>query len=200
VTALARLQEADRSLGEAGPLPFHLPLGRLAPVVAGAFTGAERADWVVCGPRARVGAILRGCAVERLVDPAAGARPYRLAPSDPTPGAQATTAVGLAVTTGERVLCILLDASVASGSFHEALNLATHLSANVTFLVALHPTGGNAPFARQLTPDPTRIASAFSVPAWTSEPTVDAVAAAVARARALPGPVLIETTLPAPSP
>ncbi|MEC8425653.1 MAG: hypothetical protein VX000_17825, partial [Myxococcota bacterium] len=61
------LADAEAALAALGPKPFPLPLGPLAPVVAGAFAGASKSDWVVCGPRERIGATLRGCTVERLV-------------------------------------------------------------------------------------------------------------------------------------
>ena len=152
--SLDALAAAERDLAALGPKPFPLPLGPLAPVVAGAFTGASKADWVVCGPRERVGAVLRGCAVERLVDPAAGARPYKLAPSSGTPGARALHAVGLAAATNARVLCILGDASTAAGAFHEALNSACLLGARVTFLVVCQPLGEGAPVGTQLATTP----------------------------------------------
>ena len=193
--SLDALAAAERDLAALGPKPFPLPLGPLAPVVAGAFTGASKADWVVCGPRERVGAVLRGCAVERLVDPAAGARPYKLAPSSGTPGARALHAVGLAAATNARVLCILGDASTAAGAFHEALNSACLLGARVTFLVVCQPLGEGAPVGTQLATTPARLASAFDIPVTEVAAETDAVSSAVSAARDADGPHLVQVTL-----
>lgn len=193
--SLSDLAAAERALGALGPKPFPLPLGPLAPVVSGAFTGASKADWVVCGPRERVGVVLRGCAVERLVDPSTGARPYKLAPSSGSPGARALHAVGLAVSTQARVLCILGDASTASGAFHEALNTACLLGASVTFLVVCQPLGEGAPVGTQLASTPTRLAAAFDIPVTAVAADEAAVAAAVAAARDTEGPALVQVTL-----
>jgi len=193
--SLDALAAAERDLAALGPKPFPLPLGPMAPVVAGAFTGASKADWVVCGPRERVGAALRGCAVERLVDPAVGARPYKLAPSSGAPGARALHAVGLATATDARVLCILGDASTAVGAFHEALNSACLLGARVTFLVVCQPLGEGAPVGTQLATTPARLAAAFDIPVTEVAADADAVAAAVAAARTVEGPALVQVTL-----
>jgi TPP-dependent pyruvate/acetoin dehydrogenase alpha subunit len=193
--SLDALASAERALAALGPKPFPLPLGPLAPIVAGAFTGASKADWVVCGPRERVGAALRGCAVERLVDPAAGARPYKLAPTSGTPGARALHAVGLATSTDARVLCILGDASTATGAFHEALNSACLLGAKVTFLVVCQPVGEGAPIGTQLATTPAKLAAAFDIPVTAVDADEAAVAAAVSAARDAEGPALVQVTL-----
>lgn len=193
--SVSSLAAAERALSALGPKPFPLPLGRLAPVVAGAFTGASKADWVVCGPRERVGAVLRGCAVERLVDPATGARPYKLAPASGTPGARALHAVGLAVATDARVLCILGDASTATGAFHEALNTACLMGAKVTFLVVCQPLGEGAPVGTQLATTPAKLAAAFDIPVSETDADESAVSAAVVAARSAEGPALVQVTL-----
>ena len=150
---------------------------------------------MVCGPRERVGATLRGCAVERLIDPAAGARPYKLAPASGTPGARALHAVGLSVATDARVLCILGDASTAAGAFHEALNAACLMGAKVTFLVVCQPLGEGAPIGTQLATTPARLAAAFDIPVSSVDADQDAVATAVASARDATGPALVQVTL-----
>ena len=194
--SLDKLLAAESTLAELGPRPYHLPLGPLAPIVQGAFEGSSRSDWISCGPRARIGAVLRGCSVERLVDARAGARPYRILPSSDAPGQRALHAVGLAMARKERVLCILSDASVANGAFHEALNVAASSGAPVTFLVALHPHTAQAPFAVQLSANPARLAEAFGVSAIEVEGSATGIAGAVAKARESDGASLIVTTVP----
>ena len=107
------LVAGEQALAALGPTPFHLPLGPLAPAVAGAFTAMPKGEWVVAGPRTRVGVVLRGCPPRRLTDPAQGARPYKLAPESHAPGSRALHAVGLALGSGKPVLCMLGLASAA---------------------------------------------------------------------------------------
>ncbi len=189
------VRAAEVALAELGPKPFPLPLGPVAPVVAGAFAGASNGDWVVCGPRERVGAVLRGCGLDRLVDPASGARPYKLAPSSGAPGSRALHAVGIAMARNERVLCILGDASTASGAFHEALNTARLTGARVTFLVVHQPLTADAPVGAQLGTTPAKLAAAFDLPVSEVPGTEDAVAAAVAAAREIDGPAVVVATV-----
>ncbi len=188
---LAALLEAEGRLNALGPLPFPLPLGRTAPVVAGAFTGMGRGDWAVTGPRERVGAVLRGCGVERLLDPAAGARPYKLLPVSAAPGNRALHAVGLAIQCGSPVLCMLGLASAASGALHEALNSAALTGARVVFVLTVMELGDDAPIGPQLAASPAALAAAYGLPAEVVEGTVEAVAAAVSAARLRPTASLI---------
>ncbi|NOY25271.1 MAG: hypothetical protein GXP62_05305 [Oligoflexia bacterium] len=166
MTALAPLHalaQAQTQLAELGPKPFPLPLGPLAPVVAGAVPAMAKSDWLVTGPAERLGAVLRGCPVKRLIDPALGARPYKLAPVSGTPGARALHAVGLAIGSGEPVLCFIGMASAASGSVHEALNTAALSSAPVIFLHVSRPLTPQAPVATQLAGDLGEIARAHGL-------------------------------------
>lgn len=166
MSALAPLQalaQAQAQLAEHGPRPFPLPLGPLAPVVAGAVPAMAKSDWLVTGPAERIGAVLRGCPVKRLVDPALGARPYKLAPVSGTPGSRALHAVGLAIGTGEPVLCFIGMASAASGSVHEALNTAAIRSAPVIFLHVNRALSPDAPVATQLSGDLGEIARAHGL-------------------------------------
>jgi Dehydrogenase E1 component len=195
VDPLVQLAEADAALQALDPLPYSLPLGRLAPLVAGAFLGMKRSDWAVVGPRERIGAVMRGCGVDRLVDPAKGARPYKLAPSTAAPGNRALHAVGLALASGEPVLCILGLASAASGATHEALNAAALTGAPVIFVVGVHPIGDDAPVGRQLAASPAALAAAFGLASVVVANTSAAVSAAVADARATGKPALIEVNL-----
>lgn len=189
------LQQAEEALAQLNPLPFPLPLGPLAGVVEGGFEGMSRRDWVVAGPRERVGASLRGCPVERLVDPQAGAKPYKLAPASVAPGNRALHAVGLALGSGGPVLCFLGLASAASGAFHEALNLAALTEAPVIFLVSVVELGEGAPVGVQLACDPAKLAETFGIDARRVPATADAVREAVAAAREAGKPALIEALL-----
>lgn len=196
VQALARAEQALLALQ---PRPFPLPLGRLAPVVAGAFAGVQRSDWVVAGPRERIGAALRCCPVERLVDPAQGARPYKLAPVSGSPGARALHAVGLALASQRPVLCFLGLASAASGATHEALNTAVLTRAPVIFLHVAVPLSADAPVGPQLAADLATVAAAHGLEVATvTGPDLSSVqqAVALARQRALaPRPQLVSLTL-----
>lgn len=163
MSSLDILAQAEAELTALGPKPFPLPLGRLAPVVAGAVAAMAKGDWIVAGPRERIGAVLRGCPVQRLVDPALGARPYRLAPVSGSPGSRALHAVGLALGCSRPVLCFLGMASVAAGATHEALNTAVLTGAPVIFLHVSQPLPDDAPVGRQLAGDPAAIAEAHGL-------------------------------------
>ena len=203
VDGLQALARAEQALLALQPKPFPLPLGRLAPVVAGAFAGVQKGDWVVAGPRERIGAALRGCPVERLVDPAVGARPYKLAPVSGSPGARALHAVGLALACQRPVLCFLGLASVASGAAHEALNTAALTGAPVIFLHVAVPLSAEAPVGPQLAGDVAAIAAAHGVEVATvTSPDLAGLQAAVQQAVALarqramaPRPQLLSLTL-----
>ena len=186
------LAAAEAALAALEPRPLPLPLGRLAGVVAGGFEGMARRDWVVAGPRERVGAVLRGCPVERLVDPQAGARPYKLAPVSLAPGSRARHAVGLARGEGAPVLCFLGRASAASGALHEALNLAALTGAPVIFLVATVVLPEGAPVSPQLAASLTTLAEAHGLAAMRVGGDAEAVREAVAAARESGRPTLIE--------
>ena len=189
------LAEAEAQLNALGPRPFPLPLGSLAPVVEGVFSGAARSDWMVCGPRERIGAVLRGCAVERLVDPAAGARPYKLAPCSEAPGNRALHAVGLALAGKGPVICMLGTASTASGAFYEALNSAALTGAQVVFVVTIPALPDDAPVARQIAGTPVEIAQALGITTVTPDATAEAISEAVKTARNGDGSTLVQITL-----
>jgi len=198
--AVNALLQAEARLLALGPRPFPLPLGPLAPVVAGAFSGMGRGDWVVASPRERVGATVRGCPVERLVEPTAGARPYKLAPVSGAPGARALHAVGLALGSGKPVLCFLGLASAATGATWEALNAAVLTGAPVVFLHVAPELRDDAPVGPQLAADLGATAAAFGIPVVSpADATAPAVEAGVAEARAAAadrsGPVLVTLTL-----
>jgi pyruvate dehydrogenase E1 component alpha subunit len=194
--AVHRLHLASEALCAAvGHAPDHaLPIGGLAPIVAGALAATPKGDWVVAGPRERAGLVLRGATPERLAQ-AYGLRPYKLAPSKGAPGTRALHAVGLAMSSGRPVLCFLGNASAASGAFHEALNTAALTGAPVVFVLTLHELTDDAPVGRQLAADPVALAAAHGLHAAAAAPTLDAVQAAVTTARDAGGPALVAVRL-----
>lgn len=195
VEAIERIRAADAQLAAADVVPFSLPITGLEAVVAGAVLALERGDWWVPGMRERVGAVLRDVPLERLVDGLSGARPYRVAPPTPSPALRALHAVGLALA-GNRVLVHLGIGSAADGAFHEALNLAALRSANVVFLLAVHPLDEDAPVAPQLAADPASLGAAFGIGTSTvSGSSVGAVQAAVSSALEAGGPHLVVANL-----
>lgn len=193
--AVEAVRRADHDLLGRSPTPFPLPIGELAPVVAGAITALEPRDWWVPSMRERVGAVARGVSVDRLVNGRHGARPFRVAPPSPAPALRALIGVGLALSEpGIYALVHLGIGSASDGALPEALNLAALHRANVIFVVSVHPLNG-APLGRQLATRPAKIAEAYGVPASTVSDEADAVHAAVTKARQAGGPHLIEVTL-----
>jgi TPP-dependent pyruvate/acetoin dehydrogenase alpha subunit len=199
--AVATVREADVRLGSLGPRPFPLPLGELAPLVAGAVSALAKGDWWVPGLRERTGAVLRGVPVERLTDGFAGARPYKVVASGGSPALRALVAVGLACADRERAALVHLGiGSAADGAFHEALNLAALLRPTVLFVVAVHPLDGDAPLGQQLAASPVALADAFGLGAVEVDGTsATAVHKAVEAARKAGGPHLIAARLPGAS-
>lgn len=195
MSEVAQLKKAEADFLALGPMPYALPLGPRLPAVAGVFAGAEASDWVLTGPRERIGAALRGCTPSRLIDPAAGARPYKLAPCTMHPGARALHAVGLALGTQAPTICVLGLASAASGDFYEALNCAALTQAPVVFVVLTAQLGEQAPVGPQVAAAPATLAQTLGITAHTVEATFLAVRDAVATARAGGGPALIEAQL-----
>lgn len=177
--ALVRLAEAEPELAARAPSPFPLPLGRLAPVVAGTVTALERADWWVPGMRDRVGAVLRDVPLDRLVDGFRGARPYRIGPPGGSAALRALYGVGLALARrdaddGGRVVVSLGVGSLSDGATHEALNLAALNELPMVFVVAV-PPDEPTPFARQWAADLDGWASSFGA-SVTEADGADAVA------------------------
>ena len=172
-----------------------IPLGPLAPVVEGGFGGMAKSDWIVAGPRERVGAVLRGAQASRLVDGNAGAKPYKLAPVSDAPGNRALHAVGLALGSGAPVLCFLGSASAASGAFYEALNVAALTGAPVIFLLAMTPITDDAPVSRQITASPIALAESHGIETISVKTNAGAIKAAVSKARKAAVPTLIQVQL-----
>lgn len=196
---LQAVLEADRALNEAAPAPFPLPIGELAPVVAGTISALGRSDWWLPSMRERVGAAARGVPLDRL-SARLGARPYKVAPASPSPALRALYAVGIAHAEraqADRFVVVHLGIGSASdGALHEALNLAALLRPNVIFVVSVHPLAAEAPLGAQLATSPAALARAFGIDAAEVDGTdAGAVAEAVRAARAAPGPHLVAAKL-----
>ena len=190
-TATDTLRAADAELSALEPLPFPLPLGPLAPVLAGAFAGMSKGDWAFVGPRGRIGAVLRGASPSRLVDASTGARPYKLAPVSHAPGSRALHAVGAALASGRPSLCVLGAASVASGAFHEALNVGALTGAPAVFVVVMQEISDDAPIGRQSAADPLALAAAHGWRTFTATASETEVQQAVSEARETGSPSLV---------
>lgn len=195
--ALAQVRAAATALNSHGPGPLPVELRGMEALIVGGYLGVERLDWVVPGLRERVGAVLRGCPVERLANPQAGARPYRQAPISLDPAARMLHACGLAMANPDRaVLCFVGQGSAANGAFHEALNLAALHDLQVIFLAHVWDLGPGAPLARPVAGTLSAKALAFGVGASSVDGgLVTEVLSAVADARAHGGPHLVEAHL-----
>lgn len=196
--AIRQVRDAAQTLNARGPKPFPVVVQGLEAVIVGGVLGVERKDWIVPGQRERVGAVLRGCPVERLADASAGARPYRVAPVSQDPANRLLHAVGLSLAERDRAtLCFVGQGSASCGAFHEALNLAALHRVNL--IIVAHTWNldePGAPLARQLAGTLASKALAFGVHATTVDGgLVTAVLSAVAEARAHGGPHLIEARL-----
>ena len=198
-TALERVRQADHWLAENNPVPFHVTANGLEAVITGGMLGIERSDWVFPGLRERVGAVLRDCPNERLVDGHAGARPYRIAPVSTSAGARLLHACGMAATldNDSAVLCFIGQGSAATGSFHEALNIAAQQKLRVIFLCHTwnleHP---ESPLPPQLSGSLSAKGLAYGLQTNTIDGgLITEVLHAVSDARSRPGPSLIEARI-----
>lgn len=192
--AVQVLQEADAALSAASPI--HVPVGELAPIVAGTLAALSRGDWWVPGIRERAGAVLRGASVERLGNGFAGARPYKVAPVVVSPALRALHGVGLALANPDQTVAVHLGVgSTADGAFYEALNLAALEHAHVVFVLALRSLEG-APVPEQTAADPAAVAVAMGVAVVEPQDIdVEGIAAAVEVAKEHSGPTLVVVRL-----
>ena len=202
--AIQQIQEADQALQAAEPIPFPLPAVGLEAVIVGGFLGIEKTDWVFPGLRERVGAVLRNCPVERLVDGHAGARPYRIAPISTAPSTRLLQACGVAMGLAEEgdsaqahVLCFVGQGAASTGAFYEALNLAGLHQLNLIILAhRRNLSAEESPLAPQVSGDLASKAEAFGLQSTQVDGTSSAaVKKAVAAARKKGGPHLIEALL-----
>jgi thiamine pyrophosphate-dependent acetolactate synthase large subunit-like protein len=85
---------------------------------------------------------------------------------------------------------------VASGAFHEALNVGALTGAPAVFVFLLQEITDDAPVGRQLAADPMALASAHGWHTQSANPTEEDVHAAVSAARATGGPALVCVRIP----
>lgn len=187
------IQNLEANLNALNPLPFPLSVGKAGTALEVAVLAMNNRDWLVCGPRFRVAVALRGCPPERLQDPSAGAKPYKLAPCTLHPADRALHAVGLAMGSESPVLCILGEASIASGNFTEALNIASLNNAMVIFLCFIRNLDG-APVARQSAASPTGLAQAYSISTVQTN-DIEILSEAISKARNESHPCVIQFDL-----
>ena len=194
-----QILEASALLNAQEPTPFPLPVKGLESLIAGGFLGVEKTDWVFPGLRERVGAVLRNCPVERLVNGHEGARPYRVAPVSTSASTRLLQACGIAMAgePSETVLCFIGQGAAATGPFYEALNLAALHNLNVIILAHQFDLGGkNAPISQQVAGGLAAKAESFGIATSILDGRdFDAVQAAVSSARKAGGPHFIEASL-----
>ena len=189
------IEHAEQALIALDPHPFYVPLGRWAPVVEGAFQGMSTRHWIFAGPRARIGASLRGANPERLLHPENGAKPYKLAPSSQHPARRALQAVGSALTTQQPTLCILGDAALAHGHVMQALELCVQHKCPVVFLIIRFPLTADAPISKQSSINLAHLAQSYQLGHVSVAPKKESIQKAIQEACAQNSPILIETLL-----
>ena len=199
LTPTEQVLEASAFLQTQDPVPFPLPVEGIESLVAGGFSGIEKTDWVFPGLRERIGAVLRSCPVERLVDGHAGARPYRVAPVSTSASTRLLQACGVAMAeeADSAVLCFLGQGAAATGSFYEALNLAALHQLNVIVLTYRRSlSSSDSPLCPQVAGSLASKAESFGISSFTIDGRdFEAVKNAVAKARKTGGPHLIEAVL-----
>ena len=155
----------------------------------------SKSHWIVPGPKERIGAVLRGCTVERLASSTDGAKPYKVAPSTHSTGARALHAVGLALATNQPTLCFLGPASAASGQMFEAKNSAVLTGAPVVFLTTYTELGDDTPVGRQTSFEPAAVAKAVGLATTKIKSTAKIVENAVKKACKAKAPTLIQASI-----
>jgi hypothetical protein len=192
---MTSLEQAEQELIGLDPKPFYVPLGAWAPIVEGAFRAMSPRHWIFAGPRARIGATIRGAAPKRLVNPNSGAKPYKLAPSSDHPARRALQAVGSAMATKQPTLCILGDAALAHGQVAQALDLANQYQCPIIFLIIRFPITEKAPICAQSKIHLSILAQANDIAYSSISPTREHIEKAISEACQSLSPILIETTL-----
>ena len=189
------LEQAENELIDLCPVPFYVPLGKWAPIIEGAFRGMSTRHWIFAGPRGRIGATLRGAKPKRVLDAKDGAKPYKLAPTSHHPARRALHAVGSSLATQQPTLCILGDAALACGEFHQALSVSVQYQCPTTFLVIRHPLTDDAPVSKQYTTSIKSIAQSLGMQYQHVSAQKETIETAVQHAAESLLPYLIETTL-----
>ena len=153
-------------------------------------------SWVFSGTRARIGAVLRGSSVQRLADPLAGAKPYKIAPSSSHPARRCLQAIGTAIHTQNPTLCIIADAALAQGAFTQALDLAGTHNAPIIFLVIRFPLNKEgSPLVAQSNADLSSLCSSYHIAFTDVQPQEEAIKHHIELACQSHTPSLIQTIL-----
>ena len=192
---MTSLEQAEQELIALEPKPFYVPLGKWTPIIEGAFEAMAPRHWIFAGPRARVGATLRGASPKRVLSALSGAKPYKLAPSSDHPARRALHAVGSAIATKQPTLCILGDAALAHGHFSQALDLAHQHNCPIIFLIIRFPITAQAPICQQSKIQLSVLAEANNIAYSSIFPKRKHVEKAISDGCQSLSPILIETTL-----
>ena len=165
-------------------------LGKLAPFIESAILAMQKRDWVSVGIRGQSVACLRGASPANVGN---GSSNYKIAPSIGSPAARALQSIGLAVSSGRPVLCLIGNAALGDGQLFEALNLAVLQNASVIFAVLERDTSA-MPIAQSTTVSIDILAQTIGLQANTvNDPA--ALSKAVTSAREAGTPALIRVTI-----
>ena len=164
--------------------------GKLAPFIESAVLAMQKRDWVSVGLRGQSVACLRGASTSSISN---GSSNYKIAPSIGTPAARALQSIGLAVSSGRPVLCLLGNAALGDGQLFEALNLAILQDASVIFVVLERDTS-TMPLAQSTAVSIDILAQAIGLQTHTvNDPA--ALGDAVTSARDAKTPTLIRASI-----
>jgi TPP-dependent pyruvate/acetoin dehydrogenase alpha subunit len=220
-SSAALIRAADEKaveLARAGRTGLVAPATGLEVLLAGTAAAMSEADWALPGVRQSPIALARGLQpvswfsqlLGRIADPARGRQePYHPAVASlnlfsvsTSPGTQLVHAAGVGRAMaregrGAAAVALCGDASAATDSFHTGVNFATIWKAPVVFVV-----GRGSQIARQTATESIAVkAAAYDLPAVEIDggdlaAVLNALDAALARARAGEGPTLIDATCP----
>ena len=165
-------------------------LGKLAPFMESAVLAMQKRDWVSVGLRGQSIACLRGASTSSISN---GSSNYKIAPSIGTPAARALQSIGLAVSSGRPVLCLIGNSALGDGQLFEALNLAVLQNVPVIFVVLERDTS-KMPLAQSTAVSIDIVAQTIGLKASTvNDPTE--LGNAVTSARETGVPALIRVTI-----
>ena len=188
------LAEIEKTLFETNPSYLSglggVGLGKLAPFIESAVLAMQKRDWVSVGLRGQSVACLRGASTSSISN---GSSNYKIAPSIGTPAARALQSVGLAVSSGRPVLCLLGNAALGDGHLFEALNLALLQNALVIFVVLERDTS-TMPLAQSTAVSIDVLAQAIGLQTKTVHDPAT-LSAAVTSARDAETPTLIRVDI-----
>ena len=165
-------------------------LGKLIPFIESTVLAMQKRDWISVGLRGQSIACLRGASPTNIGN---GSSNYKIAPSIGSPAARALQSIGLAVSSGRPVLCLIGNAALGDGQLFEALNLAVLKNASVIF-VALERDTSAMPIAQSTTVSIDLLAQTIGLQTNTVNDSA-ALGKAVTSAREAGVPALIRVTI-----